>query len=563
MEQRAYFEQLQPHLMFEALKGIGVIQRDVTSLVRKSDATYLMVTRMFEALNVAGSIERATELGLSNRQVLNLLKAFALDHVALENAETMLLEAATRLRELEALHARTRYDPGHDGDAVKTSAENALADADIPAATALIVSEFVRARIEDGDRRYDPELRRLFVSRRRRTIGASILSFADRLIPGWAWTFNRLHPNRDPPSLLLPRKADAKSSPPLEEGSTEEQIGDFLAIDEVKIEFGYALLSLISDVEGRRLTDQVRALRRALAQEFGFVMPSVRILDSMKLAPQGYLVRIMEMEAGAGEIRLGSLLAMDPAGRQVELPGEHTKDPAFGLPATWIDESLREEASFRGYTIVDPSTVVTTHLTEILKENMSELLSYTATAKLVDTLSPQHRSLLELRAKDAAIATLQRVLQGLLEERVSIRDLGRITEAVAECAGEDMTFLAMIEHVRSRLARQLCWQNKAEDGTLPIVTLSTSWERAFSESLVGDGPEKQLAMSQTELQNFIRRTREVFERAAMAGEFAVLLTGPEARPYVRSIIKRFRGQTVVMSQNEVHPKARLRTIGSI
>ncbi len=354
----------------------------------------------------------------------------------------------------------------------------------------------------------------------------------------------------------------AESAKPRED--VEEPISTALNIDEVKIELGYSLLALINDLEGRRLTDQVRALRRSLAQEYGFVMPSVRILDNMRLGTQGYAIRIKEMEAGKGEVRLGQLLAMDPAGRQVELPGEHTKEPAFGLPATWIDESLREEATFRGYTVVDPSTVLTTHLTEILKENMAELLSYAEVQKLLNGLEGEEKKLVEdLIPGSVTVTTLQRVLQTLLKEKVSIRDLPAILEGLAEAAPHTSSVTILVEHVRTRLARQLCWQHKADDGALPIVTLSPEWEQAFAESLVGQGEDKQLAMAPSRLQDFIRAVRDVFERAAMSGETAVLLTGPQVRPYVRSIIERFRGQTVVMSQNEIHPRARLRTLGQV
>ena len=323
----------------------------------------------------------------------------------------------------------------------------------------------------------------------------------------------------------------------------EEPIGTALAIDEVKIELGYSLLSLINDLEGRRLTDQVRALRRSLAQEYGFVMPSVRILDNMRLGTQGYAIRIKEMEAGTGEVRLGSLMAMDPAGRQVELPGEHTKEPAFGLPATWIDESLREEATFRGYTIVDPSTVLTTHLTEILKDNMADLLTYAEVQKLLRELGTEEKKLVEeLIPSVVTVTTLQRVLQSLLREKVSIRDLGAILEGLAEAAPHTSSVTTLVEHVRGRLARQLCWQHKGDDGALPIVTLSPDWEAAFAEALIGQGEDRQLAMAPSRLQDFIRAVRDVFERAAMAGETAVLLTGPQIRPYVRSIIERFRPQ---------------------
>lgn len=377
-----------------------------------------------------------------------------------------------------------------------------------------------------------------------------------------AWRLGRARLKPQPSDAELAVAAAAADGKPKED--VEEPIGTALTIDEVKIELGYSLLSLINDLEGRRLTDQIRALRRALAQEYGFVIPSVRILDNMRLPTQGYAIRIKEMEAGAGEVRLGSLLAMDPMGRQVELPGEHTKEPAFGLPATWIDEGLKEEATFRGYTIVDPSTVLTTHLTEILKENMADLLSYAEVQKLLRELGEEEKKLVEeLVPSVVTVTTLQRVLQSLLREKVSIRDLGAILEGLAEAAPHSTSVTTLVEHVRSRLARQLCWQHRGEDGALPIVTLSPEWEQAFAEALVGQGEDKQLAMAPSRLQDFIRAVRDVFERAAMAGESAVLLTGPQVRPYVRSIIERFRGQTVVMSQNEIHPKARLKTIGSV
>ena len=344
----------------------------------------------------------------------------------------------------------------------------------------------------------------------------------------------------------------------------EEPISNALAIDDVKIELGYALLSLINDLEGRRLTDQIKALRRTLAAEFGFVMPPVRILDNMRLATQGYAIRIKEMEAGSGEVRLGQLMAMDPNGRQVDLPGEHVREPAFGLPATWVDDSLREEATFRGYTLVDPSTVLTTHLTEILKDNMPDLLSYAEVQKLLKDLPTEQKKLVEdLVPSVVTTTTIQRVLQALLRERVSIRDLPTILEGLAEAAPHTSSVTNLVEHVRTRLAKQLCWQNQGMDGQLPIITLSPEWEAAFADAMVGNGEERQLAMAPSKLQDFIRSVRDTFERAAQMGEAAVLLTGPGIRPYVRSIIERFRGQTVVMSQNEVHPKARLKTVGVV
>src|SRR6185295_951155 len=161
-----------------------------------------------------------------------------------------------------------------------------------------------------------------------------------------------------------------------------------------------------------------------LATEMGFVMPAVRIIDNMQLASNDYVIRVKEVQAGKGEIQPGQLLVMDPRGAPIDLPGKPTREPAFGLPAVWIDDNLRDEASFRGLTVVDPATVMTTHLTEILKDNMAELLSYAETKKLVEDLIPSQ----------ITVTGVQRILQALLGERVSIRDLPTILEGIAEAA---------------------------------------------------------------------------------------------------------------------------------
>ncbi len=385
--------------------------------------------------------------------------------------------------------------------------------------------------------------------------GMPIIPFAALSIGAGVLAWRRAQKASEPePIAIEPAAAEPEDEP----------IGQTLAIDEIKIELGYGLLPLINDLEGRRLTDQIKALRRTLAADFGFVMPSVRILDNMRLPSMGYCLRIKEMEAGSGEVRIGQLMAMDPRGAQVDLPGEHVKEPAFGLPATWIDDSLREEASFRGYTIVDPATVLTTHLTEILKENMPDLVTYAEVQKLLKELPPEQKKLSDdLIPTVVSATTVQRVLQSLLRERVSIRDLGAILEGIGEAAPHTTSITMLVEQVRGRLARQLCYAYRGDDGALPIVSLSPERENAFADALVGAGEEKQLALAPSRLQDFIRNVRETFERAALAGDTPVLLTSPTVRPYVRSIIERFRGQTPVMSQNEIHPRARLKTVGSI
>jgi flagellar biosynthesis protein FlhA len=344
----------------------------------------------------------------------------------------------------------------------------------------------------------------------------------------------------------------------------EEPISTALRIDHVRLELGYGLLQLINNPKGQRLTDQIKSLRRAVAAEMGFVMPSVRIQDNMQLPANTYVVHIKEVEAGRGDLRPNMLLIMDPRGEDITLPGEKTREPTFGLPAMWIDASGREEALFRGYTVVDPPTVITTHLTEVIKDNMSELLSHAETQKLLDDLDREHQKLVgELIPSQMSIGGLQRVLQNLLGERVSIRDLPTILEGIAEACGHTRNVTMITEHVRARLARQISDGNTGHQGFIPLVTLSPEWEQAFAESLVGPGEEKQISMAPSQLQDFINRVRQTFERFAMQGETPILLTSPTVRPYVRSIIERFRPMTVVMSQSEIHPKARIKTLGQI
>ena len=346
----------------------------------------------------------------------------------------------------------------------------------------------------------------------------------------------------------------------------EPPITDALKIDDLKLELGYGLLTLVKEDETGtdRLTEQIKALRRQLALELGFVMPPVRILDNMQLEPNDYKVRIKEVEAGAGQIFANQLMVMDPYGNQIDLPGNHTTEPTFGLPATWIEPALRDEAELRGLSIIDPSTVISTHLTEILKANVADLLSYANVQSLLSGLPKEQQKLVEdIVPGMITVSGLQRVLQALLIERISIRDLSSILEAVAEIAGNGRSVQTITEHVRSRLGRQLCAANLGPDGNLPLLTLSPQWERDFAEAMAGTGEERHLAMAPSKLQQFIGAVQNAYENAARQGEIPVLITSPSIRPHVRSIVERFRPQTVIMSQNEVHPRVRLKTVGSV
>jgi flagellar biosynthesis protein FlhA len=346
---------------------------------------------------------------------------------------------------------------------------------------------------------------------------------------------------------------------------TEEPISSALKIDDLKIELGYALLPLVNSPDGGdRLTEQIKALRRSLAMEMGFVMPAVRILDNVQLEAHTYVIKIKEVEAGTGRVFPGQHMVMDPSGAQVTLPGIHTTEPTFGLPATWVDAAHKEEAAVRGLTVVDAATVLATHLTELLKANMAEILSYGEVQKLIKELPKEQSELVkDIVPASITISGIQRVLQILLSERVSVRDLSTILEGIADALSYTRNPTLLAEQVRTRLARQICAQYTTPAGYLPLIALTAKWEQAFAESIVGQGDERNLAMQPSKLTEFITLVRERFEEAAREGEAPVLVTSAGIRPFVRGIVERFRAQTSVLSQSEIHPRARLKTVGSI
>ena len=233
------------------------------------------------------------------------------------------------------------------------------------------------------------------------------------------------------------------------------------------------------------------------------------------------------------------------------------------MPALWIGSELREEAGFRGLTVVDSGTIITTHLTELVKENIADLLTYGELQKLLAELPKDSQKLLaELVPARLSLSTFQRLLQNLLGESVSIRDLPTILEAVAEASAFAGNLMLLTEHVRSRLSRQISAAN-TRDGTVPVITLSPDWELAFAESVVGDAEQQQLAMAPSKLQGFIAALRSTYDRLAREGEIPCLLTSPAIRPFVRSVIERVRPATIVLSQNEIHSRARVRSFGSV
>jgi flagellar biosynthesis protein FlhA len=389
-------------------------------------------------------------------------------------------------------------------------------------------------------------------------IPAAPFLFLGAVTGGAAWYLMRKQKNAITAAAVVTKTAEKKAA------IAEEPISKALAMDIIRLELGYGLLPLVQGESTNKLTDQIKGLRRQLAEDMGYILPAVRIQDNLQLPANTYIVRIKEIESGRGEVRPGMMMCMDPSGDPITLPGENTVEPTFGLPAMWIDEQYREEAHFRGYTVVDAPTVITTHVTEIVKDNMADLLSYTETQKLLDELPQEYQKLVaDVIPAKLSVTGLQRILQNLVSERISVRDMPSILEGVSEGVAYTKNTMIVTEHVRSNLARQICDRNVNANGVVGLVTLSPEWEQAFIESLLGDGEEKQLAMPPSQLQAFITATREKYDALAQLGENPALLTSPGIRPYVRSVIERFRPQTFVMSQNEIHPKAKIKTLGQI
>ena len=345
---------------------------------------------------------------------------------------------------------------------------------------------------------------------------------------------------------------------------TEDAIVASMQIETIKIELGYALLSMINNFKGTNLTDHIKSLRRQLAKDLGFILPSVRMQDNMQISPNNYSIYIKEIKCGEGFIKPDMLMVMNPLGTPIDLNGEMTTEPAFGLPAMWVAEAFKEEAIQKGYTVVDPITVITTHLTEIVKDNINDLLSYTETQKLLDGLKDDHRRLItDIVPSQISISAVQKILQNLLSEMVSIRDLPTILEAISEIVRSTKNVTQITEYVRTRLARQISNSNAGPDGSITAVTLSPGWEQLFMESIVQNGDDRQLNMQPSRIYEFMEATKKSFDEQALKGEMPVMVVSPIIRPFVRSIIERFRSVTIVMSHSEIHHKIKLRILGQI
>ncbi|KFE35675.1 flagellar biosynthesis protein FlhA [Thioclava atlantica] len=361
-------------------------------------------------------------------------------------------------------------------------------------------------------------------------------------------------------------RASAEAAAQAKEAQSEETAAESaqqqLKLDELRLSLGAGLVPLIASMDAA-LPGKVKSLRNLFMKDYGFVLPSVRIKDDPMLPTNTYSILVQGVEAARGELRPNLVMVIDPAGDQVKLPGERIKEPTFGLSAVWIDPSRASEAEQQGHTVVDPESVITTHLTEIIKEHMSELLTYGAVKKLLAELDRDYQKLASDISNPAPEILLQQVLQSLLAERISIRNLPLIIEAVAEAAPSSTNPAVITERVRARLANQICRALADGSGFVPVLTMSGAWEHEFAEAVKINGKERTFLMSPQRVQEFVLEARQEIQRHAARDEWPALMVAPEVRGYVRSMLERVSPMTQVISHNEVHRKAAMKTVGTI
>ncbi len=356
-------------------------------------------------------------------------------------------------------------------------------------------------------------------------------------------------------------KKKAEEGPP---PGAPETVENLLPLDTLQLEVGYGLIPLVDEAQEGDLLERIRAIRRQFAMDMGMIIPPLHVRDNLQLRPDEYVLLLKGVELARGEIMMGHLLAMDSGMAKREIEGIPTTEPAFQLPALWITEDKRDEAQVAGYTVVDPSTVIATHLTEELRIHADELLGRQDTQKLLDNLSKTHPKVVEeLVPNLLSLGAVQKVLQNLLRERVSIRDLLTICETLADFApiGTDPDLLT--EYVRQKLSRSLLNAYTDEEGTLHVLTLSTQLEDIIRESIQQSEQGAFLNLEPNLAQTFLEAAKQEVERVSNEGYQPLIICTPITRRHVRRLMERFMPHVMVLSHNELSTQTNLQSLGTI
>ena len=343
-----------------------------------------------------------------------------------------------------------------------------------------------------------------------------------------------------------------------------ETVESLLGMDTLELEVGYGLIPLVDESQDGDLLERIRSIRRQFATEMGIIIPPLHVRDNLQLRPDEYVLQIKGVEAARGELMMGHHLAMDAGAAKRKIEGVPTTEPAFGLPALWIQPNRKDEAQVAGYTVVDPSTVVATHLTEILRSQAAELLGRQDTQKLLDHLAESHPKVVEeLVPSLLTLGGVQKVLQNLLRERVSIRDLLTICETLADHAGMSKDPNILTEYVRQRLARSIIASFLDDQGNLPVLTLTTRTEDILRESIRQTEQGAYLSLEPNLAQRLLEAIEETAEKVTGEGHQPIIITTTILRRHLRQLLERFMPQILVLSHNELTATTKIQSLGSI
>ena len=339
--------------------------------------------------------------------------------------------------------------------------------------------------------------------------------------------------------------------------------------DPLSLELGFGLIPLVDKDKGAELLERMQGMRRQIALDMGIVIPKIRIIDNMLLGSSEYCFKIRGVDVGKSTIRIGNYLCINPGSAKEELAGEKTKDPAFGLPAIWISEDKRDEAERSGYTVVDPPSIIATHLTEIIKRHAAELLGRQETKTIIDGISKDYSAVVDevLMGRDGkglSMGNIQKVLQGLLKEQVSIRNMVSILEAIADFAPLTMDTRFLIEKARQALSSQICHQYASEDRTLHVLTLEPSLEQRIVDSKAQDGSGDIFAALEPALHTlWIRAVGKAVRAVHDQGYFPLILCSFQARYLVKTALERELPEVAVLSVSEIAQDYSVQSIGVI
>ena len=342
----------------------------------------------------------------------------------------------------------------------------------------------------------------------------------------------------------------------------KEKIEGLLKVDLLGLEVGYGLIRYVDASQGGDFLSRIKSLRRQIALDLGFVVPPVHITDNLQLAAKAYSILLKGIEIARGELVQDHFLAINPGTAREEIQGMQTVEPAFGLPARWIKSVDRERAQLLGYTVVDPTTVLATHLTEIIKSHGHELLGRQETKALLDAVAETHPKVVEeLVPKVLSVGEVQKVLQNLLKERVSIRDTVTVLETLADYSPFTKNASILTEYCRQALGRAICKPYQNDNGELPVFTVNPDMEKTIVDAIVQTEQGSYLGLDPRQAKDIMNRIRRTVESSA--GGAGVLLCSPNVRMYFRQLLERFLPNITILSHNEIPPNVRVLSLGMV